>query len=283
MLTHLIDLSLKNRGLVIILTLLMAGAGFYSALELPIDAVPDMTNVQVQVVTDAGSLSPIEVERYVTYAVENTMGGLPDVEELRSVSKFGISVVTIVFKEGTDVYWARQLVGQRLSEAATNIPPGYGTPTLGPLTTALGEILQFEVRSKHHSPMALRTMLEWEIAPKLREVSGVTEINSHGGFYKTYEVRPDPDRMTSYGISLETLFASLQNNNATAGGGYVVHYGEQRFVRGSSLLENEDDIRQIVLRREADGTPILVGDVADVEVAPMTRQGAVTAMGAAKR
>ncbi|RCS41502.1 AcrB/AcrD/AcrF family protein [Bremerella cremea] len=276
MLTHLIDFSLKNRGLIIILTLLMAGAGFYSAIELPIDAVPDMTNVQVQVVTDAGSLSPIEVERYVTYPVENTMGGLPNVEELRSVSKFGISVVTIVFKEGTDVYWARQLVGQRLSEAATNIPPGYGTPTLGPLTTALGEILQFEVRSKHHSPMALRTMLEWEIAPKLREVSGVTEINSHGGFYKTFEVRPDPDRMTSYGITLDTLFARLQNNNSTAGGGYVVHYGEQRFVRGSSLLEDEDDIRAIVLRREADGTPILVGDVAEVEVAPMTRQGAVT-------
>ncbi|PQO46088.1 efflux RND transporter permease subunit [Blastopirellula marina] len=276
MLTHLIDFSLKNRGLIVILTLLMAGAGLYSAIELPIDAVPDMTNVQVQVVTDAGSLSPIEVERYVTYPVENTMGGLPNVQELRSVSKFGISVVTIVFEEGTDVYWARQLVGQRLAEAATNIPPGYGTPTLGPLATALGEILQFEVRSHHHSPMALRTMLEWEIAPKLREVRGVTEINSHGGFYKTYEVRPDPNRMTSYGITLDSLFARLQNNNATAGGGYVVHYGEQRFVRGVSLLKDEEDIRSIVLRREADGTPILVGDVAEIEVAPMTRQGAVT-------
>lgn len=276
MLTHLIEFSLKNRGLVIILTLLMAGAGVYSAIELPIDAVPDMTNVQVQVVTDAGSLSPIEVERYVTYPVENIMGGLPNVEEIRSVSKFGISVVTIVFEEGTDVYWARNLVSQRLTEATANIPEGYGTPALGPLTTALGEILQFEVRSDRHSPMALRTMLEWEIAPRLREVPGVTEINTHGGYYKTFEVQPDPDRMTSYGITLETLFERIRNNNATSGGGYVIHYGEQRFVRGISLLRDIDDIQEIVLRREADGTPILVGDVANVAIEPMTRQGAVT-------
>ncbi|MCC9607990.1 CusA/CzcA family heavy metal efflux RND transporter [Blastopirellula sp. JC732] len=276
MLTHLIEFSLKNRGLVVILTLLMAGAGIYSAIELPIDAVPDMTNVQVQVVTDAGSLSPVEVERYVTYPVENIMGGLPNVEEVRSVSKFGISVVTIVFQEGTDIYWARNLVAQRLVEATANIPEGYGTPALGPLTTALGEILQFEVRSDRHSPMALRTMLEWEIAPRLREVSGVTEINTHGGYYKTFEVQPDPDRMTSYGITLETLFERLRNNNATSGGGYVIHYGEQRFVRGISLLRDIDDIKAIVIRREANGAPILVGDVANVVIAPMTRQGAVT-------
>ena len=136
MLTRLIEFSVTNRGLVIILTLLMAGAGIYSALHLPIDAVPDMTNIQVQVVTDAGSLSPVEVERYVTYPVETTMGGLPDVEELRSVSKFGISVVTIVFQEGTDIYRARQLVSERLPEAASKIPPGYGMPGVGPLTTA---------------------------------------------------------------------------------------------------------------------------------------------------
>ncbi|MBI1247821.1 CusA/CzcA family heavy metal efflux RND transporter [bacterium] len=276
MLTRLIEFSLTNRGLVVVLTLLMAAAGVYSGLELPIDAVPDMTNVQVQVVTDAGSLSPVEVERYVTYPVENIMSGLPDVEELRSVSKFGISVVTIVFKEGTDVYWARQLVSQRLTQAAADIPPGYGTPTLGPLTTALGEILQFEVRSDRHSPMALRTILEWEIAPRLREVKGVTEINTHGGFYKTFEIRPDPDRLTSYGLTLENLFARLENNNATAGGGYVVHYGEQRFVRGISLLTNQEDIENVVLRREDDGAPILVRDVAEVATAPMTRQGAVT-------
>ena len=276
MLTKIIELSLVNRGLVIILTLLMAGAGLYSALKLPIDAVPDMTNVQVQVVTNAGSLSPVEVERYVTYPVEATMSGLPKVQELRSVSKFGISVVTIVFHEGTDIYRARQLVAERLPDAASKIPPGYGTPAVGPLTTALGEILQFEVRSDRHSPMELRTMLEWEISPKLRQVRGVTEINTHGGYYKTYEVQPDPDRMTSYGVSMELLFQRLQNNNATSGGGYVIHHGEQRFIRGVSLLKSEKDIEAVVVRRETDGTTILVRDLASVCIAPMTRQGAVT-------
>jgi cobalt-zinc-cadmium resistance protein CzcA len=279
MLTRVIEASLENRGLVIILTLLMAAAGVYSAIHLPIDAVPDMTNIQVQVVTDAGSLPPVEVERYVTYPVENTMGGLPDVQELRSVSKFGISVVTIVFKEGTDIYHARQLVTERLSDAASSIPPGYGTPTIGPLTTALGEVLQFEVRSERHTPMQLRTMLEWDIAPRLREVAGVTEINTHGGFYKTFEVQPDPDRMASYNISMETLFKRLSANNGTTGGGYVVHHDEQRFIRGVSLLENADDIGAVVIRNEPDGTPILVRDIACVEIAPMTRQGAVTREG----
>ncbi len=276
MLTRLIELSLTNRLLVVILVLLMAGAGVYSAVKLPIDAVPDMTNVQVQVVTDAGSLSPVEVERYVTYPIEAVMGGLPNVEELRSVSKFGISVVTIVFEEGTDIYWARQLVTERLTDAAESIPPGYGTPALGPLTTALGEVLQFEVRSKSHSPMELRTLLEWDVAPRLREVPGVTEINTHGGYYKTFEVQPDPDRLASYDITLSLLFDRLQNNNATAGGGYVVHHGEQRFIRGMSLLQSKEDIGNVVIRREADGTPILVRDIASVEIAPMTRQGAVT-------
>ncbi|MGB7324393.1 MAG: CusA/CzcA family heavy metal efflux RND transporter, partial [Rubripirellula sp.] len=276
MLTKLIEFSVVNRGLVIILTLLMAGAGMYSALKLPIDAVPDMTNVQVQVVTDAGSLSPVEVERYVTYPVENTMGGLPDVEELRSVSKFGISVVTIVFEEGTDIYRARQLVAERLPDAAAVIPAGYGTPAVGPLTTALGEILQFEVRSDKHTPMELRTLLEWDISPRLRQVSGVTEINTHGGYYKTFEVQPDPDRMTSYGIPMDLLFSRLENNNNTSGGGYVIHHGEQRFIRGVSLLNSTEDIEAVVIRREPDGNPILVRDIAKVSIEPMTRQGAVT-------
>jgi heavy metal efflux system protein len=276
MLTRLIEFSLTNRMLVLILVFLMACGGLYSAIILPIDAVPDMTNVQVQVVTDAGSLSPVEVEQYVTYPVEAIMGGLPDVEELRSVSKFGISVVTIVFDEGMDIYRARQLVTERLTDAANSIPNGYGTPALGPLTTALGEILQFEVRSDSHSSMELRTMLEWDVAPKLREVSGVTEINAHGGYYKTFEVQPNPNRLSSYGISLQLLFDRLQQNNGTAGGGYVVHNGEQRFIRGVALLKNEQDVREVVVRREADGTPILVKDIATVTIAPMTRQGAVT-------
>ena len=276
MLAQLIKLTLENRFLVLTGTALMAAAGVNAALHLPIDAVPDMTNVQVTVITDAGSLSPVEVERYVTQPVEVTMGGLPDVAELRSVSKFGISVVTIVFEEGTDIYRARQLVAERLSAAAARIPNGYGTPEMGPLTTALGEILQFEVRGDGYTPMALRTILEWDVAPRLREVNGVTEINTHGGFYQTFEVRPDPALLSSYSLTFAQIFNALESNNAATGGGYVIHHDEQRFLRGQALIQNIEDIEQIVIRREADGTPLLIRDIASVSIEPMTRQGAVT-------
>ena len=276
MLSQLIELSLKNRFLVLSGTLLMAAAGLNAALHLPIDAVPDMTNVQVTVITNAGSLSPVEVERYITYPVETTMGGLPRVQEVRSVSKFGISVVTIVFDERANIYQARQLVAERLPAAISLIPNGYGTPELGPLTTALGEILQFEVRGESKTPMELRTILEWDVVPKLREVRGVTEVNTHGGFYRTFEIRPDPDRLSSLGLTLDDLFSRINENNASAGGGYVVHHDEQRFIRGQALLGTVRDIEEIVLRREADGSPLLVRDVASVAEAPMTRQGAVT-------
>ncbi len=210
----------------------MAAAGVYSALRLPIDAVPDMTNTQVTVITEAGSLSPVEVERYITYPVESVMGGLPKLQELRSISRFGISVVTIVFEEDTDLYWARQLVGERIGQAADLIPMNYGTPKIGSLATALGEILQFEVRGANYTATELRTILEWEIVPKLRAVHGVTEVNTHGGFYKTYEIQPSPERMASTGVTLEDLFQALETNNRTAGGGYVVHHNEQQFIRG---------------------------------------------------
>ena len=276
MLEKLIDISLGNRMLVISLVMIMAALGVYSAIHLPIDAVPDMTNVQVQIVTEAGALSPLEVEQYVTSPVELTMSGLPNVEEIRSISKFGLSLVTVVFHEGADVFRARQLVAERLIDAAERVPKGYGTPRLNPLTTALGEILQFEVKGEGYSPMDLRTILEWQIAPRLRQVPGVTEINSHGGYYQSFEVRPDPERMSSFGVSLPDLFQSISLNNATSGGGYVVHHGEQRFIRGQALLTNETDIENVVVRGNRDGTPVLVKDIAEVVIAPLTRQGAVT-------
>jgi cobalt-zinc-cadmium resistance protein CzcA len=276
MLSHIIKVSLENRLLVLVLIGLMALAGAYSALHLPIDAVPDMTNIQVQVSTKAGALSPLEVERYVTFPVETTMGGLPRLHEIRSVSKFGLSLVTLVFEEGTDIYRARQLVNERLIDATSKIPAGYGVPALGPLTTALGEVLQFEVRGDGYSPMELRTILEWQIIPQLRQVSGVTEINSHGGFYKTFEVRVDPDRLTTFKVSLDEVFRALEGNNKTAGGGYVVHYGEQRYIRGQALLANVADIEQVVVRDQENGIPVLVKDLGEVTVAPLTRQGAVT-------
>ncbi len=276
MLAQLIKVTLENRFLVLAGTALMALAGINAAIHLPIDAVPDMTNVQVTVITEAGSLSPVEVERYITQPVEVTMGGLPDVDELRSVSKFGISVVTIVFEEGTNIYRARQLVSERLSNAASQIPSGYGTPEMGPLTTALGEILQFEVVGEGYTPMQLRTILEWDVAPRMREVQGVTEINTHGGLYKTFEVKPDPQLLSTYNVTFEQIFNAIEANNTAAGGGYVIHNGEQRFLRGQAMVGGIEDLEKIVLRRETGGTPLLIRDVAKVEIEPMTRQGCVT-------
>src|SRR4051794_4470958 len=178
MLNALIESALYNRFLVLVGTLLVAGLGIYSASHLPVDAVPDMTNVQVQVITEAPALSPLEVETLLSFPVEGAMSGLPNVEQIRSISKFGISVVTVVFQEGTDIYRARQLVGERLTRAADAIPKGYGTPTLGPIATALGEVYQFQVRATKESgytPMELRTILDWFIAYQLRRVPGVTE------------------------------------------------------------------------------------------------------------
>jgi heavy metal efflux system protein len=276
MLQKVIEFSLNNRFLVIAVVLLMAGAGVYSAIMLPVDAVPDMTNTQVTVITEAGSLSPVEVERLITYPIEAVMGGLPKVEEIRSISKFGISVVTIVFNESTDIYFARQVVQERVPLAASAIPSGYGPPEIGPLATALGEILQFEVRGPAYTPMQLRSMLDWDIAPKLRGVRGVTEINVHGGFFKTFEIRPDPERLSNFGITLDDIYRRVQANQGNNGGGYVVHNHEQRFIRGEALFTSIEEIRDIVIRSNANTSSLRLSDIADVEIAPMVRQGAAS-------
>ena len=278
MLNAIIEASLKNRFLVLAVTLLVAGMGVYSALNLPIDAVPDLTNVQVQVITEAPALSPMEVEMLLSFPVEGAMSGLPGVEQIRSISKFGISVVTVVFSEGTDIYRARQLVGERLARAAEAIPPGYGTPTLGPIATALGEVFQFQVKAKPSSgltPMELRTILDWYVAFQLRRVPGVTEINSHGGELKTYQVELDPDRLGTYKLSMTNVFNALRTNNANTGGGYLVHEGEARYIRGESQVHSAEDIAAIVID-ERNGVPVTIGDVAKVKPAPMIRAGLVT-------
>ncbi|HZN33654.1 MAG TPA: CusA/CzcA family heavy metal efflux RND transporter [Pirellulaceae bacterium] len=282
MLTALIDLSLNNRFLVIALFCLLAIGGAYSATQIPIDAVPDMTNTQVQVLTEAPGLSPIEVERLVTNRVENAMAGLPELTELRSTSKFGISAVTLVFHENTDIYRARQLVNERITQVQGELLPGHGPPELGVLATALGEVLQFEVRSRGpggrpvRDAMALRSILEWQIAPQLRQVPGITEINSIGGYYQTFEVQLDPNRMASQRIGLEEVLAALPRNNASSGGGYIVHEDEQRFIRVDALLRDIAEIEQVVVKSSDEGASLRVKDVADVVVAPLTRQGAAT-------
>jgi heavy metal efflux system protein len=275
MLNALIEHALKNRFLVVFGTLLIAGVGVYSALNLPIDAVPDLTNIQVQVITEAPALSPLEVETLLSFPVEGAMSGLPNVEQIRSISKFGISVVTIVFKEGTDIFRARQLVGERLTRAASAIPSGYGTPTLGPIATALGEVFQFQVKGTGVSPMELRTQLDWFIAYQLRAVPGVTEINSHGGELKTYQVELDPERLATYGLMMTDVFDALRSNNANVGGGYLVHEGEARYIRGVSQTHTVADISAIVID-ERNGVPVTIADVANVHPAPMIRAGLVT-------
>jgi heavy metal efflux system protein len=275
-LTGVIEWSLANRALVIALFVLMALGGLYSATQIPVDAVPDLVNIQVQVVTEAGTLPPLEVERLITYPVELAVSGLPDVEEIRSISRLGISLVTIVFREGTDILRARQLVAERLPTAKAAMAQADADPQLGTLSTALGEILQFEVKGAGQSLMDLRSILEWDIAPVMRTVPGVTDINSHGGFAKSYEVQIDPDRMSSHGISLAEVLEALQRNNASTGGGYIVKNGEQRFIRGESLLQSIDDIEKVIVRSPAGGVPVLIRNIGSVVIAPLVRQGVAT-------
>ncbi len=279
MVNHIIHWSLENRFIVMLLAIVLLGVGFVSISSLPLDAVPDLTNVQVQVLTTSPALGPVEVEQFITFPVENAMSGLPRVSEIRSISRFGLSAVTVAFEDGTDIYWARNLINERLQQARENIPPGMGDPQMGPIATGMSEIYQFEVRAKDgydFSLMELRTLLDWQIAFQLRSVAGVIEVNTFGGELKTYEVQVDPNKLLNFGISLGRVFKALEENNANAGGGYIAHGAEQRLIRGEGLVSSLDDVRHIVLDSRSDGTPIRISDIGEVRFAPMLRQGAVT-------
>lgn len=272
---------LRNKALVLIGVVLWVILGGRAATELSIDAVPDVTNVQVQILTDSPGLSPLEVERFVTWPVETAMSGLPETQEVRSLSRFGLSVVTVVFEDGTDLWWARQLVSERLADARDSIPSGYGEPEMGPPSTGLGEIFQFEVRTEpgfedQISLMDLRDTLEWQVAPRLRSVPGVVEINAFGGELRTYQVELDPERLVAHDLLLSDVFESLSTNNLTVGGGYIERGREQMLVRGTALFEGLDDIAAVSVATTPDGTPITIGALGDVRFAPLIRQGAVT-------
>jgi cobalt-zinc-cadmium resistance protein CzcA len=282
----LVEYCLKWRLLVFALVAIVTAVGVRSALQLPIDAVPDITNAQVQVLTNAPALSPVDVERTITFPVESSMSGLPGIEQIRSVSRFGLSAVTVVFEEDTDLLRARQLISERLVQARERLPPG-ASPELGPLSSGLGEVLQFEVRADTmcdpkasklpcYTAMELRTILDWFIAFELRSVPGVVEVNSHGGDLKTYEVEVLPERLRALKVSLNDLYQAIERNNATAGGGYLVRSGEQMLVRGEGRIQSLDDISEVLIETRADGVPVRVRDVARVHLAPMIRQGAVT-------
>ncbi len=273
---RIIDFSLNNRFLIITAVLLLIGLGVHAMLRLPIDAVPDVTPNQVQILTNAPGLGPVEVEQFITFPVETAISGLPGIESIRSVSRFGLSSVYVYFDEGMDIYFCRRLVMERLPQAREAIPPGFGRPEMGPISTGLGEIFQFEVKGPGKSLMELRSVLDWDIAFKLRSVPGVVEVNSYGGELKTYEVQIDPDKLIAYSIPIQQLFQALESNNANAGGAYIVRNQEQYLVRGEGLLQNIEQIEDVVLAVDDDGTPIFVRNVAEVREAPMVRQGAVT-------
>lgn len=279
MLRRLVDLSLENRPLVLLLAILLIAGGGYALTQLPIDAVPDITNVQVQVLTKAPALGPVEMEQFITYPVEAAMNGLPKLREIRSVSRYGLSAVTVVFEDGVDVYFARQLVAERLVQAREAIPQGLGSSEMGPVTTGLGDVFQFTVEGEGVSAMERRTILDWMIAPRLRAIPGVTEVNTWGGLPKQYQVVVDPAKLRAYGLSLKEVFEAVGRGNANAGGGYIEHNREQYIVRGEGLVGSLSDIEKIVLKAGPEGTPVTVGAVAQVREGSMLRIGVATADG----
>ncbi len=274
---HIIGFVLKQRLLVLALTGLLVGVGIWSALRLPIDAVPDVTNVQVQINTNAAALSPLEVERQVTLPVELAMFGLPDLEEIRSISKFGLSQVTVVFDEGTDIYFARQQVQERLQQAREQIPERFGIPEMGPISTGLGEIFQYVIGADSASVDAteLRTLQDWVVAPQLRGVPGVAEVNAFGGFEKQYQVLVRPEALVQYDLTLRQVLDAVAANNQNAGGGYLTKGAEQLVIRGVGQVQDLEQIRNVVVSSRG-GTPVRVGDIADVQIGSSIRQGAVT-------
>jgi cobalt-zinc-cadmium resistance protein CzcA len=272
---RLLAFVLEQRLLVFALTGLLVAVGAWSALRLPIDAVPDVTNVQVQINTNAPALSPLEVERQITFPVEVAMAGLPDVEEVRSLSKFGLSQVTVVFKDHVNIYFARQLVLERLQEAREQIPPGLGTPEMGPISTGLGEIFQYTVEGPGRDLTELRTLQDWVVKPQLRSVPGVAEVNSFGGNEKQYHVLVRPEALIKYDVSLRDVFEALAANNVNKGGGYIVKAAEQFVIRGVGQVQNLGQIQNIVVTTD-DGIPVRIRDLAEVTVGGAIRQGAVT-------
>ncbi|HSC87647.1 MAG TPA: CusA/CzcA family heavy metal efflux RND transporter, partial [Polyangiaceae bacterium] len=274
MLGKLVLASIHYRGAVIGFLAALLLAGFFAAKSLPVDALPDVSTVQVTVLTSASGLTPVEMERTVTMPIENALNGTPGAEELRSVSRSGLSVVTLIFKDGTDVWFARQLVLERLR--GVELPTLATTPELAPVTTGLGEIFQFVVRSDHHSAMQLRTMLDWDVVPRIRNVPGVIEVNTMGGELKQFQVKVDRARLVAQGVSLPQVIDALKAANVAAGGGYVNRGPEAFTVRGQGLIRSEEELRQVVIRSDSDGTPVLVQHVADVEVGPALRYGVIT-------
>ena len=279
MINAILNFSVRQRLLVLLAALILAGSGWLSLRQIPIDAFPDVTNVQVQVLATAGGMSPPDMEKLVTRPIEIELAGLPRLAEVRSVSKIGLCVITVVFEDGVDDYFARQMVFERLSGARDKLPAGVEVQ-LGPISTGLGEIYQYTLvsRDKKYDATELRTIQQYIVRPILRTVPGVTDVNSFGGQVKQYQVLVKPDRLASYGITLQQVFEALEKNNANASGNFIEHGSEQYVVRGLGLVKSIQDIENIIVVTHAHA-PVFVRDVADVVIGAELRQGALTVNG----
>ncbi|MCC7699885.1 efflux RND transporter permease subunit [Janthinobacterium sp. EB271-G4-7A] len=286
MFERLIRFAIDQRWLVMLAVAAMAGLGIYSYQKLPIDAVPDITNVQVQINTQSAGYSPLETEQRVTFPIETAMAGLPNLEQTRSLSRYGLSQVTVIFKDGTDIYFARQMINERLQEAKESLPAGI-TPKMGPVSTGLGEIYLWTVETQDgakkpdgtpYTPTDLREIQDWIIKPQLRNVTGVTEINAIGGYAKQYQVAPYPEKLAAYGISLQDVVTALERNNSNVGAGYIERQGEQLLIRAPGQVASKDDIGNIVVAN-VQGVAIRIRDVADVVLGRELRTGAATENG----
>lgn len=284
MIDKLIGFSIHNKLIIGLMVIGLIAWGSYAVKQLPIDAVPDITNNQVQVITVAPSIAAQEVERLITFPVEITMATIPGIEEIRSFSRFGLSAVTIVFKDNVDVYWARQQVNERLTEAKNQIPKGIGTPEMAPVTTGLGEIYQYVVHTKEgyedkYSAMELRTIQDWIIKRQLLGTPGVADVSSFGGYLKQYEIAIDPDKLRSINVSISDIFTALEKNNQNTGGAYIDKKPHAYFIRSEGMVGSIADIEKIVVKTNPSGIPVLIRDVATVQYGSAVRYGASTRNG----
>ncbi len=286
MFERVINFSIRQRWLILCATAAIAALGVYNYQRLAIDAVPDITNVQVQINTEASGYSPLESEQRVTFPIETALGGLPHLDYTRSLSRYGLSQVTVIFKDGTDIYFARQLVNERIQEVKSKLPSGI-EPSMGPITTGLGEIYMFSVEAeagaRHADGKAitltdLRTVQDWLIKPQLLNVAGVIDVNSIGGFVKQYHVTPHPDKLRAYGVTFRDLMTALAENNANIGAGYIERNGEQYLIRSPGQVVGLEDINNIVVGSR-NGVPLHIHDIADVSLGKELRTGAATKNG----
>jgi len=286
MLDRIIQLSIRFRWTVLAVVVLLGGLGVWSFQRLPIDATPDITNIQVQINSDARGYSPLEAEQRVTFPIETAIAGLPGLDYTRSVSRYGLSQVTVVFKDGTDIYFARQLVNERLQSVRSQLPDGV-EPELGPIASGLGEIFMYTIEAEEGAIKPdgsawtsedLRTLQDWVIRPQLRGTPGVTDVNTIGGFVRQYHVTPWPDRLSAVGLTMTDVTEALKANNSNVGAGYIERYGEQLLVRSSGQAAGIPDLESVIVANR-NGVAIRIGDVADVIMGEELRTGAATENG----